>query len=63
MGFGFRAGSLREPSLKAEEPESLPSRIFRAVFYSAPMNPSRRRKQRNAYFSLSVGFSAAWTRF
>ena len=50
------------PSLKAEEPVRFFSRILRSALYSLPMNPSRSRKQRNAYFSFSTGFSVAVTR-
>ena len=49
--------------LKAELPLKFRRRIFRAALNSSPMKPSRRRKQRNAYFSLSVSFSFAVTRF
>ena len=44
---------------KALEPERFWSRTFRSVLYAFPMKPSRSRKQRNAYFSLSTGFSLA----
>lgn len=50
------------PFLKAEDPERFFSRILRSALYSLPIKPSRRRKQRNAYFSLSTGFSVAVTR-
>ena len=36
---------------------------MRSALYSFPMNPSRSRKQRNAYLSLSTGFSLAVIRF
>ena len=38
-------------------------RIFLSSLYSAPIKPSRRRKHRNAYLSLSVSFSLAVMRF
>ena len=63
MVCGGAGASFLSPFLNAELPERFFSRIFRSPLYSAPMNPSRSRKHRNAYFSLSAGFSFAVMRF
>src|SRR5699024_318777 len=51
------------PFFQLELPERFLRRIVRSALYSFPMKPSRRRKQRNAYFSLSTSFSVALMRF
>lgn len=56
-GSGRRASMPRLPDLNAPFPVRLRRRNFRSSLYSAPMNPSRRRKHRKAYLSLSVSFS------
>ena len=49
--------------MKLPLPDRFFSRTFRSPLYSSPMNPSRSRKHRKAYFSLSAGRSFAVTRF
>ena len=42
-----------------ELPVNLESKILRSILYSEPMNPSRRRKHRNAYLSFSTSLAIA----